>query len=88
MESRLYGKCSRTDQFSLILNYVPLPWFNTLRIHSHMYLLDFIDISLKKSFNCFSRKDFLEFDLLVDPEECWGLILVMNVETMKSVGWK
>lgn len=23
----------------------------------------------------------MEFDLLYDPEECWGLILVMSVET-------
>lgn len=49
-----------------------------------MYLLDFIDISLKKSFNYFSSKGFLEFDLLFDSEEYWGPILVMNVETMKS----
>lgn len=30
----------------------------------------------------------MEFDLLFDPEECWGLVLVVSVETMKSVGWR
>lgn len=47
-ESRLSGyKCTHIGQFSLILNQVPHPQPCTLRIHSHIYLPDFIDIHLK-----------------------------------------
>lgn len=29
----------------------------------------------------------MKFDFLFDHEACWGLILTLSMETMKSLGW-
>lgn len=87
MESRLSGMCTHIDLFSLILNYLPPPWSSTLIIHSHIYLPNFIDIHLKNLLILLVGRPSCEFDLLFDQEACWGLILVMSMEIMKSVGW-